>query len=159
MGRNRIEMQVSEALSGAVVQAALPDSAPITVSVVPPDLGVCGNESELIRLFRNLLDNALRYTPPDGMIHVTAHAEAGATVVRVQDTGAGMSSEQLAHCGERFYRADASRTRPTGGTGLGLSICNGIVAAHGGTIRIESALGVGTTVTVTLPADLLPTLS
>ncbi len=59
--------------------------------------------------------------------------------------------EHLTHCGERLYHADASRTWPTGGTGPGLSICKGIVAAHHGTLDFDSALGVGTTVTVTLP--------
>lgn len=59
--------------------------------------------------------------------------------MRVTDTGAGMAAEHLPHLGERFYRADPSRTRPTGGTGLGLSICRGIVDAHGGTLGFESA--------------------
>ena len=155
MGRDRIEMLVSEALADAITQAAVPGSAPISVSVEPPDLSVTGNESELVRLFRNLLDNAIRYTPPDGAIHLTARLDQAADppnlVIAVQDTGTGIAPEHLPHCGERFYRADASRTRPTGGTGLGLSICKGIVAAHHGTIGFESALGVGTTVTVTLP--------
>ncbi|MCW3055653.1 MAG: sensor histidine kinase [Chthonomonadales bacterium] len=155
MGGDRIEMQVSEVLHSAIDQATLPDSAPITLTVVPPDLSVTGNESELARLFRNLLDNAIRYTPADGSITLTArtdlHTDPPNIVITVQDTGQGMAPEHLAHIGERFYRADASRTRPTGGTGLGISICKGIVEAHGGTIGFESALGVGTTVTVTLP--------
>jgi signal transduction histidine kinase len=158
MGRNRLEMQVAEVLESALEQAALPDSAPITVTVDPADLAVIGNESELVRLVRNLLDNAIRYTPPEGSIRVTARrgsdTEPSDVVVTVTDTGVGIAPEHLAHCGERFYRADASRTRPTGGSGLGLSICQGIVAAHQGTLNFESALGVGTTVTVTLPGCL-----
>ncbi|MCW3096834.1 MAG: sensor histidine kinase [Chthonomonadaceae bacterium] len=155
MGSDRIEIQVSEVLSSAVVQATVPGSAPITVTVEPVDLSVTGNEAELVRLFRNLLDNAIRYTPSDGVIQVTARIDhtmdPPQIVIAVQDTGAGMAPEDLAHVGERFYRVDASRTRPTGGTGLGLSICKGIVAAHNGTLHFASALGVGTTVTVSLP--------
>ncbi len=160
MGRDRIEMQVAEVLESAMFHANVPDAAPLTLSVEPADLSVTGNEAELVRLFRNLLDNAIRYTPSDGSIHVTAREENTSVlphiVIAVQDTGAGMAPEHLAHIGERFYRADESRTRPTGGTGLGLSICKGIVAAHNGTIRFESVLGVGATVSVTLPASSLP---
>lgn len=156
MGRDTVEIPVAEVLERAAAQATQTDRAAITIQVAPSDLTVTGNESELVRLFRNLLDNAIRYTPTDGRITLAAHADSDVSpvnlVVSVQDTGSGMSQEQLAHVGERFYRADSSRTRPTGGTGLGLAICKGIVEAHHGTIRFDSALEVGTTVTVTLPA-------
>jgi signal transduction histidine kinase len=69
----------------------------------------------------------------------------------VQDTGEGIAPEHLPHLGERFYRVDAARTGDTGGTGLGLAICRSIVNAHGGDLRIESQVGTGTTVNVTLP--------
>jgi signal transduction histidine kinase len=158
MGSDRIEIQVEDVLNCAIAQATTPDCAPITLTVDPPTLSITGNESELVRLFRNLLDNAIRYTPSEGSIHIIAQidsADSSRIVIYVRDTGSGMAPEHLAHLGERFYRADASRTRPTGGTGLGLSICKGIAEAHDGTIQFESALGVGTTVSVILPGSLV----
>ena len=76
-------------------------------------------------------------------------------VITVADTGVGIAPEHLAHLGERFYRVDSARARRDGGSGLGLSICRSIVEAHGGTLAFASVPGVGTTVTVTLPADKL----
>jgi signal transduction histidine kinase len=151
MGRDRMELLIGDILETAKTQALQEDSAPVTWRVRPEDLTVMGNEGELIRLFRNLLDNAAHYTPPKGSIHIAAHCENDNVVVTVEDAGTGIAPEHLPHLGERFYRVDASRTRPSGGTGLGLSICRSIVEAHGGTLTFKSAPGVGTTVTVTLP--------
>jgi signal transduction histidine kinase len=111
-----------------------------------------GNEWELVRLFRNLMDNAVSYSPAEKPVRVTARRDASFVVVSVSDEGSGIAPEHLTHLGERFYRADESRARPTGGTGLGLSICKSIVNAHGGRLRFESCVGVGTVVTVELPA-------
>lgn len=113
-----------------------------------------------------LTDNALKYTPSDGRILLTARAtppsELHAVALAVSDTGVGMPAETLAHVFERFYRGDAARTRTPvpgnetsaagGGAGLGLSIADQLTQAQGGHISIESKVGVGTTVTVTLPA-------
>ena len=151
MGRDRMELLIGDVLATAKRQALPDDSAPVTVSVRPEDLAIMGNEGELVRLFRNLLENAARYTPPEGSIHIAARCEDESVVITVKDSGMGIAPEHLPHLGERFYRVDASRTRPSGGTGLGLSICRSIVAAHGGTLHFASTLGVGTTVTVTLP--------
>ena len=72
-------------------------------------------------------------------------------IVRLADTGEGIPAEHLPHVCERFYRVDPARTRSRGGTGLGLTICQSIVEAHHGSLTLESALGIGTTVTVSLP--------
>jgi signal transduction histidine kinase len=150
LGKNRIELLAREVLERAISGVAQSGAA-ITLRVEDETLSVTGNEAELIRLFSNLLANAARCTPPEGAIRVTAQAEGRSVVMRVADTGPGIAPEHLPHLGERFYRVDAARSRPDGGTGLGLSICRGIVEAHRGAMSIESAVGKGTTVTISLP--------
>ncbi len=108
--------------------------------------------NHLMILFRNLLDNAVKYTPPGGGVlwRVTASAEQAIFVV--QDTGTGIAPEHLPHLFERFYRADKARSRSTPGTGLGLALARSIVEAYAGRIEITSAgVGSGTTVTTIWP--------
>ncbi len=140
---------LSDVLEQAVAGLA-PDAAPVTLSLSSPALRVEGQADALVRLFGNLLENAARYTPRTGRITVTAEAVSGRVSVAVADTGEGIAPEHLPHVTERFYRVEASRSRPKGGTGLGLAICRSIVDAHGGQMTIESIPGVGTTVRVTL---------
>jgi signal transduction histidine kinase len=103
------------------------------------------------QILRNLLANAMSYTPPGGEITVAARAVGSEVEVSVQDTGIGIAPEHLPHVFERFYRADKSRARTTGGAGLGLAIVRQLVEAHGGRVGVESAMGKGTTFTFTLP--------
>ena len=110
-----------------------------------------GDADRLKQLVLNLLDNALKYTPHDGRINVELYGSAGKAVLTVQDTGIGISSEDLPHIFERFYRADPARGRDPGGTGLGLAIVQWIADQHEGDISIASTTGNGTTVTVRLP--------
>lgn len=106
----------------------------------------------MAQVLGNLLSNALRYTPPGGTIVLDAQQHAVAVVqLRVRDSGSGIAPDDLPHVFERFYRADASRHGSTGSSGLGLAIARGIVEAHGGSITVESALGHGTTFTISLP--------
>ena len=103
-------------------------------------------------MFRNLLDNALKYTPQNGQVswHVHTDPENTCLISTIQDTGQGISPAQIPHIFERFYRADRARTRDIPGTGLGLSLVKSIVEAYGGTIQIKSdGIGTGTTVVVT----------
>ncbi len=151
LGREPIEVLIREILESGAANIAPRGGAPITLKISDESLSVCGNEGELLRLFSNLLDNAVRYTPDSGQVTVTAKREDRRIVIAVSDTGIGIAPKHLSHLGERFFRVDTSRTRPTGGTGLGLSICKGIVEAHHGAIGWESTVGVGTTVTVSLP--------
>ncbi|MBV9488752.1 MAG: heavy metal sensor histidine kinase, partial [Verrucomicrobia bacterium] len=102
------------------------------------------------RLLSNLLANALRHTPKGGRIEVSCEAQTGATILSVQDTGEGIAPEHLPRLFDRFYRVEPARTRH-GGTGLGLALCKKIVELHGGTIRVESAVGQGTRVCVVFP--------
>ena len=116
--------------------------------VAAPDLWVSGDRDALIRLWLNLLDNALKYTAT-GAVTVTAQSHDAAITITVRDTGPGIAAEHLPHLFDRFYRAE--RARSAAGAGLGLAIVRAIVDSHGGTIAVQSALGNGTTMTVTLP--------
>jgi two-component system sensor histidine kinase BaeS len=103
----------------------------------------------------NLIGNALRHTPKDGKVVVSAEEKNGAFVLKFSDTGEGIPEVILPHIFDRFYKRDPSRTRGEGegGTGLGLSIAKGFVEAHGGTISAESEVGKGTVFTVILPIE------
>jgi len=126
--------------------------APVSIVVNEATGNIRGDQQHLRRLIANLLENALRYTPADGKVTLEAHRQDDTVVLTVTDTGEGIAPEDLAHLGERFFRADPSRARQHGGTGLGLAICRSIVEAHHGTMTIDSTPGEGTRVTVTLPA-------
>jgi heavy metal sensor kinase len=113
------------------------------------DLATQGDGDALVRLFVNILDNAIKYTD-EGSIDLTARQVAGDIAVEVRDSGRGVAAEQLPHLFERFYRVDASRAAE--GSGLGLAIARLIAEAHEGAITISSEEGRGTTCTVLLPA-------
>ncbi|MFI6096007.1 sensor histidine kinase [Lentzea sp. NPDC051213] len=100
----------------------------------------------LRQILTNLITNALRHTPPGGTVRISAQGGR----ITVSDTGSGIAAEDLPHVFDRFWRADRSRTRDTGGSGLGLAIVHALVTAHGGTITVESTVGVGTAFTITL---------
>ena len=113
---------------------------------------VRGDRGRLRQVFVNLLANALHYTPAGGQVDIKTWREGERTIVRVSDTGQGISASDLAHIFDRFYRTDRSRSRETGGSGLGLAIARSIVAAHGGTITATSGLGEGSIFSVALPS-------
>lgn len=112
---------------------------------------ICGDEDRLKQVLLILLDNALKYTPEQGQITLGLQHKGGQVEISVQDTGIGIAPEDVSHVFERFYRADPGRSRDPGGTGLGLSIAQWIVEQHGGSISLNSQLGQGTRVTVSLP--------
>ncbi len=116
---------------------------------------IAGDADRLRQVINNLIDNSLKFTPPGGHVLITVRSDErqGEAVLRVTDTGSGITAEDLPHVFERFYRGDKSRQREsyTSGNGLGLSICRSIVAAHGGTIEVESSPGKGATFVVRLP--------
>ncbi len=119
----------------------IPDALP-ALEVDPERIG---------QVLRNLLANAVEYTPQGGEIRVVARAGQEGIEVKVCDSGIGIAEEHLSFLFERFYRVDGSRTRSTGGAGLGLAIVKQLVQAHGGKIEVDSILGSGTTITFTLP--------
>jgi two-component system heavy metal sensor histidine kinase CusS len=104
----------------------------------------------LRRVVINLLDNAIKYTGIAGQVIVTCRVSNGEVAIKVTDSGVGIAPEHLPHVFDRFYRVDAARSGEENGAGLGLSICQSIVRSLGGTIRVESKVGNGSTVTVTL---------
>jgi heavy metal sensor kinase len=113
--------------------------------------GIEGDEDQLRRLLFNLLDNAIKFTPASGTVRIeTTCGDAEARIV-VADSGIGIPPEHLPHVFQRFYRVDPAREPDMGGAGLGLSIARSIAEAHGGSIAVESTVGVGTRVILTLP--------
>ena len=114
-----------------------------------PRITVRGERQLLGSLVTILLDNSVKYSHTPSVIRVAAQASGQKVQLRVSDEGVGMSRETIANVFTRFYRADSARS--TEGYGLGLAIAEKIVHQHGGTIRVESQLGKGTTVTVVLP--------
>jgi signal transduction histidine kinase len=102
-------------------------------------------------LCSNLIMNALQHSPPQGCVTITVDSRDAVTELRIMDRGEGIPEAALPHVFDRFYRADRSRSRNSGGAGLGLSICKAIVDRSNGTVRIQSTVGIGTQVTVTLP--------
>jgi heavy metal sensor kinase len=112
---------------------------------------VSGNAALLRRLILILIDNAVKYTQREGRISVVLDARDDAAVTEIHDNGIGISSSDLPHIFERFYRSDASRSRESGGTGLGLSIANWIADAHKGEISVASTIGKGSVFQVRIP--------
>lgn len=115
------------------------------------DLVVDGDPDRIEQVLQNLLDNALRYTPSGGTLSLRATNKHPMCELVIADSGRGMAKEDMERLGERFFRADRSRSREHGGTGLGIAIVKQIVKLHGGSIRFESEQGKGTTVYVQLP--------
>ena len=118
---------------------------------VEPGVALRGDRAQLGLLLSNLIDNALRYTPAKGAVCVRLNAAESRAVLQVHDTGQGIPAGELPRVFERFYRVDKARARQTGGTGLGLAIVRHVAEAHGGTVRVDSELGRGSTFTVALP--------
>ncbi len=117
------------------------------------DLIVQGDPDRIKQVLLNLVDNAIKHTPPGGKVGIVADCIEGQEVkLSVSDTGMGIPISDLPHVFERFYRVDKARSRDMGGAGLGLAIVKSIIDAHGGHIDVSSQVGQGTTFHVTLPA-------
>ncbi len=120
---------------------------------------VPGDRDRLKQLMLNLVDNALRYTPPGGTVTLDLVRGEQYAELRVRDTGIGIAAEHLPRIFERFYRVDRGRSRSQGGTGLGLAISRWIAEAHHGSIEVESQEGQGSTFTLRLPTHVAASLS
>lgn len=112
-----------------------------------------GDETQLTSMFTNLVENAVKYTQPGGVVEVTGGTDGREISASVSDTGIGIPEDKLPRIFERFYRVDKARSKGTGGTGLGLSIVRHTVEKHGGRVTVESTPGEGSTFTVYLPCQ------
>jgi two-component system sensor histidine kinase BaeS len=134
----------------------LGELASVSVSVEHPDrpLVLPLDRARARQLLLNLVTNAIKYTPKGGEVSITCVKTRESVVVKVSDTGIGIAAGDLPHVFDRFWRADAARSRgQRPGAGLGLAICRWIAEAHGGSIEVQSRRGEGTTFTVTLPRN------
>ncbi len=120
-------------------------------SVLIADVSVIGDEAKLTRLFSNLLENALQYTPVGGNVKVTMEKSVRSVFISFEDTGIGIAPNQVRAVFQRLWRTDRARSRRDGGVGLGLSIAKAIAQQHNGEIIVSSRVGVGSCFRVRLP--------
>jgi two-component system OmpR family sensor kinase len=145
----RVPVDLARLIGEVVADALAIDPHRTITVVVPGPVIVLGDTSGLRQVVSNLVGNALRYTPETAAVEVRLSNSASAATLDVEDTGPGMTYEDASHAFDRFWQADASRSRS--GTGLGLSIVRSIVNAHGGEVTLQSDLQTGTRVRVILP--------
>jgi len=156
-GREALDMHtvdLRDTLGGIVDgwrQVASSRNIQFTVSIEPGEPIVLCDEAALRRVVDILLDNAFKYTPSPGTVHLFLEQKDASAVITVQDTGVGIAREEQGKIFERFYRVDKARSRELGGAGLGLSIAQWIVLQHHGAISVESNFGNGSTFRVELP--------
>jgi len=99
----------------------------------------------------NLVQNAIRHTPPGGLVVINAVRMTAAVAIRVRDTGEGIASDEVLHIWERFYRGKTAGDSPPGGAGLGLAVVKELTEAMGGSVAVESMQGIGSCFTISLP--------
>lgn len=150
LARDAVDMGDIIADAVAAIRTIAPDRTFAVLAVADERTSVLGDDVALRQIIDNLLVNTVAHTPTDTITTVAVEGDGDVAVITVADDGGGMSADEAAHAFDRFWRAEKSRVRP-GGNGLGLAIVSDLVRAHGGTIRVESAVGVGTTFTITLP--------
>jgi two-component system, OmpR family, sensor histidine kinase SenX3 len=173
---SRLTNLVQDIITLSRIQAAepVPDPAPVQVDAIVAEaldrcrmkanargitladagdrgLGVLGDEDLLLTAIRNLLENAVAYSPERTRVLVTTRHSGEQVEISVADQGIGIPERELQRIFERFYRVDPARSRATGGTGLGLAIVKHVTAAHGGTVTVRSVEGAGSTFTLSLP--------
>jgi len=133
-------------------EAAREKNIMLETAITPGLPTILADPDRLRQVFANLISNALRHTPAGGVITLAAQPAGDGVRFSVSDTGPGLTPEEQAHVFERFWRADASRSRDKGGSGLGLTIARYLIEAHGGEMGVESEPGQGATFWFVLPA-------
>jgi signal transduction histidine kinase len=130
-------------VSGAAVETDIPNALP----------AISADREALGSAVRNLLDNAVKYSPGAKTVWLVAAADTGEIRIAVRDRGVGISEQDRKHIFDRFYRADGEISKRVKGAGLGLSLVRYIVTAHGGTVECQSRVGEGSTFTIRLPVS------
>ena len=144
-------LDLGEIAKGVVRRSrVLPEGLELKLGLVDP-ASVLGDRDRLRQLLTNLVENAIRYTPPPGVITVSVRKLGVRAELSVRDTGIGIAPDHQTRVFDRFYRVDSARTRTVGGSGLGLAIVKQIADAHGGTVKLDSVVGVGSEFRVVLP--------
>lgn len=146
-------VDVNDVVTEAVDRSQLPAESKNIQIVIGGrvDAKVYGDQDLLVTALRNLIDNAIRYSPENTRVGIGLRAKEGLVSISVTDQGEGLSAEDQERVFERFYRVDSARSRHTGGTGLGLSIVKHVVSNHGGEVTLWSQPGQGSTFTLRLP--------
>ena len=146
------DVDLADAATEGIESLALKAKKQNVALVVSGEGTLSANRSQIVELFYNLIDNAIKYNKLGGKVTVEIGASQKQAKITVSDTGIGIPVEAQSRVFERFYRVDKSRSKKTGGTGLGLAIVKHIVMAYEGTIELDSSVGRGTSIAVVLKA-------
>ena len=130
---------------------------PVITTTLASDVYLSCDRRQLTSAVTNLLDNAVKYSDPGGIVEVSVSERGGIVQIGVRDHGMGIPARDLERIFERFYRVDRARSRATGGTGLGLAIVRHAVQAHGGDVTVVSVEGEGSEFTLRIPQSGIPT--
>lgn len=144
--------ELADAVLATFSDLAVGKGLELTRSLPREGLKLWGDRRQLEQAVMNLVDNAVKYTPPGGKVGLSFRTGEGGSVIAVSDTGPGIAAEHLPRLFERFYRVDKDRSREMGGTGLGLAIVKHIIQAHGGALEVDSQPGRGSEFRLILPA-------
>lgn len=150
--RFRFEKSLQDVYS-AMVMEAQKHGHTFTLDIQTDLPEIVGDRGRIEQVLINMVSNAIKYTKDGGVITMTAGQTGNHVWCTVRDNGVGIPAQDVDRVFERFYRVDKARSRESGGTGLGLSIANEIVMRHGGKLSLESDLGKGTAITMTLPVE------
>ncbi|WP_291574363.1 sensor histidine kinase [Clostridium sp. UBA4548] len=146
-----VDFKVNELIGEVIKETKLIAPNHEILNMHNEEISINGDRSLLKEALRVFIDNSIKYTEEQGTIKINSYVKEKKLVLEVEDTGAGISKEDLPFIFDRFYRADKSRTKESGGTGLGLSIAKWIIIKHKGKIEVQSKLGHGTKITILLP--------
>jgi len=145
------DFYVDELIDEIIYETKLIDSNHTIIGETNENVSFYGDRKLIKQAIRIFVDNSVKFTPKGGTIKVSSHLQKRQLVIAVEDTGIGISKEDINNIFNRFYRSDKSRTKETGGHGLGLSIAKLIVDEHKGFIKVESSIDVGTKMKILLP--------
>lgn len=145
------EFQINEVIDEVLRETKMIDSKHKIINEKNEAIKIIGDKNLLKEALRIFMDNSIKYTPEGGSLKLNSYVEYRHIIIEIEDTGMGISKGDLPHVFDRFYRADKSRTKEAGGTGLGLSIAKWIILKHKGDIEVQSRLGFGTKINISLP--------